>query len=225
VNFAFAGVDPVTGLIQTTGGDVVQLPHVIAPAAIDLGGVIPPYVVTPGGLQAVLDASSLIGTANESLVRDPALLIHYLIELSDGAQTQRYDVVDAAYASATQTLTLTVDGDGPSMFDFGLVPGVTLGLRPAYFRVRTSGQTDFLPTTSSIQLRLEATTRDPLTGLPDTAAIVGPTSNVAVLNGNGSNPDFRFVRFEALFDIGPLSSNQANPIPALEFFRLPFTYQ
>jgi hypothetical protein len=34
------------------------------------------------------------------------------------------------------------------------------------------------------------------------------------------------VRFEVLFDIGPLSIGQGvNPIPSLQFVRVPFRYQ
>lgn len=229
VEFAFDGINTTTGFVQTDGqGRVLGLTPVLGPTAIDVLGVTPPYVVTPGGFQIVMDASSLIGTVNEELLNNTDLLQHYLVELDDGATFQRFDIVVASYSSANQRLTLTIDGDGPSMLDFNLTPSTTAELQPAFFRVRSSGVDDFLPSSATVKIQLEATSADPLTGLPDTGvgAVVGPTSDVSVLNAT-PNGDLRFVRFTVLFDInaqgGAISAS--NPIPRIEFFRLPFSYQ
>jgi hypothetical protein len=99
-------------------------------------------------------------------------------------------------------------------------------LHRAYFRVTSSGAQDFMPL-DGIRLTFEATSADPATGQPNLGTIVGPTADMAVLNGAPSNRNLRFVRFNVAFDIAaggqPLTAT--NPIPALEFLRLPFQYQ
>jgi hypothetical protein len=154
-------------LVDTTANHVSALPPVLGPSVLDLNGVVPPFVVAPGGFRLVMDATPLIGTTQEALLDNTALLEHYLIELNNGSTFQRFDVVDADYSSTNQRLTLTVDGDGPSMLSFNITPGTTAALQPAYFRVRTSGSEDFLPISATVQITLEATSADPLTGTPD----------------------------------------------------------
>jgi hypothetical protein len=225
VTFAFDGTNPATGLVLTDGlGNVTPLAPILGPSLINLLGTTPPFVVSPGGFQAVIDGSPLVGTANEVLLLNPSLIEHYAVELVDGASNQRFDVVSAAYNSGSQRLTLTVDGDGPSLLSFSLTPTTTMALRPAYFRVRSSGTVDYLPASASIRIRIEATSAD-ASGNPDPAGVTGLQTNIAVLN-TLPNRNLRFVRFEVLFDVaaqgGALSAT--NAIPSIEFFRLPFTY-
>ena len=229
VTFDFAGIDSTTGFVQTdvTGKVLGQAP-VLSPGALHAAPALP-YVVTPGGYTVVLDATPLINTANEVLLQNTDLLTHYLVQLSDAsnaANYARFDVVSPVYDSVTHQLSLTVDGNGPSMSDTSVVPWgvVNVELQPAYFRVRSSGVTDSLPSSATIKIQLEATRAD-INGNPDPTGIIGPTSNLALLNAV-PNGTLRFVRFQVLFDIDAQGAglSPSSAIPSLEFFRLPFRY-
>src|SRR5262249_11815580 len=134
-----------------------------------------------------------------------------------------------------QTLTLTVDGNGPAL-DAGNVAGwsfADIQLQPAFFRVISrvgaAATLDSLPSTATIQIQFQATTAD-TSGNPDPGVLVPaqPASDVTVLNGAATNSQLGFVRFQVLFDIANGSGvvlSPANPVPSLEFLRLPFRYQ
>jgi hypothetical protein len=229
VTFDFAGINTVNGFVQTDiNGKVLPQPAVLSPGALHAAPALP-YVVTPGGYTLVMDATPLIGTANEALLQNVELLRHYMLQLSDAsnaADYTRFDVVAPVYDSLTHQLSLTVDGNGPSMSDTSVVPWgvVNVELQPAYFRVHSSGAADTLPISSTIKIQLEATRAD-VNGNPDPAGIIGPTSDLSVLNV-APNGTLRFVRFQVLFDIDAqgLGLTPGAPIPSLEFFRLPFRY-
>jgi hypothetical protein len=227
VEFDFGGVNTATGSVLTTS-DVVDIqPSILATSTINIGGSTAPYIANPGGRTLVINAATLLGTDNEALLDNPALLHSYAIQLDNGGgSNQRFDVVTASYDAGNQELTLVVDGDGPSMLAFpGLTTNTDVSLHPAYFRIVSSGAPDLLPAPADVQIRFQATRADALTGLPDPGQASVFTSDVATLNTVG-NGDWRFVRFEVLFDIGPLTSGQANnAIPAVQFFRLPFLYR
>jgi hypothetical protein len=225
VTFAFAGVNPLTGAILTdVNGNVLGLPSVITGTLVPAPGV--PHIEN-GGETLVFDATPLIGTAEETVLANPALLVHYAIELfdvGDPTDYMRYDVVSASYDGTAQTLALTVDGDGPSLNDFSQPAVIGFNLRPMYFRVRTNGVVDSLPTSTKVQVRLEATSAD-ASGNPNLAASSGLVADPAVLNAT-PNGTLRFVRFDVLFDIDALGQGLSaqSVIPTLEFFRLPFRY-
>lgn len=226
VEFAFGGVDTGTGAVQTTAGVVNAQPPILTTLTINIGGSTAPYIGGVGGRTLVISGASLIGTDNEALLDNTALLKSYMIQLADGVNSRRFEVVSASYAVGSQLLTLIVDGDGPSMLSFpSLNTQTDVSVHPAYFRVFSSGTADSLPAPAGVQIRVQATEADPLTGLPNSGAATALTADVASLNTVG-NGELRFVRFEVLFDVGPLTSgNATNPIPALKFFRLPFLYR
>ncbi len=226
VEFSFGGINTTTGAVLTTAGIIDIQPALLSTTTINLGGSTPPFISVPGGRTLVISAAALVGTDNEALLSNPALLEGYQIQLADGVNSRRFDVVSASYDSQNQRLTLVIDGDGPSMLTFpGLSTQTDVSVHPAFFRIFSSGTADSLPAPAAVQIRVQATEADPLTGLPNPAAATAMTANAASLNTLG-NGDLRFVRFEVLFDIGPLTSGQANnPIPALKFFRLPFLYR
>ncbi len=231
VEFEFGGVNTTTGAVLTTAGVVDLEAALLSTPTINLGGNTVPYITVPsgndpGGRTLVISGAPLVGTDEEALLANPALFESYQIQLADGVNSRRYDVVSASYDSNTQRLTLVVDGDGPSLLSFpGLTTQTDVSVHRAFFRIFSSGNADALPAPAAVQIRLQATESDPLTGLPDPTAVTALTADVASLNTVG-NGELRFVRFEVLFDIGPLTSGQAdNPIPALKFFRLPFLYR
>jgi hypothetical protein len=142
---------------------------------------------------------------------------------------QRFDIVNAAYDPGTQLLTLTMDANGPPLNSFQ--PGVIDALlQPAFFRVTTAGVPDSLPDSASVQIQFEATVAD-ANGLPVESPIAVPlTAEIADFNNyvgaSGDNSDLQFVRFEILFDVDKeqLGLMPTNPIPALNFMRMPFRY-
>ena len=236
VTFSFEGIDSTTGLVQRdpVTGIVPLASPILGPGTIDVLGVTPPFVIQTGataGYQLVMAATSLVGTSSQTLLDNPALLEHTILNFASpavGAPTtqQRFEVVAASFNALNNRLTLTTDGDGPSMIGFNLADA-RVTLHRAFFRVTSSGAQDFVPL-DGIRLTFEATTADPATGAPNLGlgAIVGPTSNMTTLNNAPSNRDLRFIRFNVAFDIAaggqPLTAT--NPIPALEFLRLPFQY-
>jgi hypothetical protein len=226
VSFAFGGVDTVTGFVQTdVNGNVTALAPLLGPSVLDPNQVNPPFVL-PGSndRQMVIDASPLLGTNQEALLQNTKLLTHYMIELSQAGSFLRFDVVAASYDANSERLTLTVDGSGPAFSDFSSVTPPQVTLEPAFFRIRTSGSADKLPSSATVKIQFQAARLDPITGLPTNPTAL--TSDISTLNVLG-NSDLRFIRFEVLFDIAaqgqPLTAN--NPIPSLEFFRFPFEYQ
>jgi hypothetical protein len=227
VEFTFGGTDPLTGFVQTTNGVVDAQPSILPALQV--------ATATLDGFQMTVDATSLAGT---SLVANPKLLEHYILQLSDSTNANdyvRFDVIDAQYDSNAQTLLLTVDGDGPEL-DAAPVSGwsfADIELQPAFFRVVSrvgpAATVDSLPSTATIQIQFQATTAD-LNGNPDAAGVVpaSPTSDVTALNTAPTNAQLRFVRFQVLFDIAigaGVVLSPSNAVPSLEFLRLPFRYQ
>ena len=99
-------------------------------------------------------------------------------------------------------------------------------LQKAYFRVASSGDLDLLPDSAAVQISFEAAEAD-ADGHPDLGTVVGPTFDIGDLNSAPSNADLRFVRFEVTFDIDAQNAGlkPSNPIPSLDFLRIPFRYQ
>ncbi|MCC7011993.1 MAG: hypothetical protein IT454_05505 [Planctomycetes bacterium] len=231
VTFSFQGINPANGLVLADSNTGVVDPHesamnaaavsLLAPTANPVTAT-PPFVESDGFHAVVTGASLLPGF--DAMLGAPALMKHWMITLTAGAQANRYDVIDATYDSLTDRIRFTVDGDGPNMAaGFGL--NTTIALERAYFRVRSSGVADSLPSSATVTIQFEATGVDPITGGPSSTSIIGPTSDISNLN-IPSNGYLRFVRFNVLFDIAAQGQqlSPTNPIPALEFLRLPFSY-
>jgi hypothetical protein len=83
---------------------------------------------------------------------------------------------------------------------------------------------DVLPSTSTIRVRFEATTAD-TSGLPDSTQIVGPVTDINLLNTPG-NSLLRFLRFNVTFDIDAQGQGltPSNPRPVLDYMKVPFRY-
>lgn len=217
--FEFLGTDPLTGLVQTSGSSVAMLPPVVAAATVDPSGVVPPYVLGP--FQIVMDGSGLAA----ALTGNPSLLEHYLVEITDGLQLERYEVSDASYDSGNSLLTLTVDPTATGKdLNAILTPSRTAALLPAYFRIATDGTVDSLPPSASVLVQFEVTTADSL-GAPVEPPVFGPVFDLSTLIGTTLGTA-RFVRFDVTFDIDALGTglNATNPKPTLDFIRVPFRY-
>lgn len=230
-DFEFGGT-LATGEIDVLGSTVQPLAPItngtgtLNPAA----GMTAPFLGSDG-FTLVIDA-----TIDAKYSENPNLLKGFVIELDDGATTERFEIAQASYDSMTDTLSLTASMSGPSMSAFGA--GDSYAVRPAFFRIETNGTEDFLPTTAEVTILFDAAPLDPATGGPDTA-----NSYAAVVNGDPNNlePDieaietygdtnsiqYRFIRFEVRFDIGTDINGQVDPTlprPAVNFLRVPFSY-
>jgi len=222
VTFDFAGTDPLTGLVMTDGsGQVVAGPAVLGPVTLAASGI--PSIVDDRTI--VLDGGPLVSGPDAFLLDNLQLFDRFLVQLKNQNATTRFDVVSAAFDAGTQALTLTVSEDGPSLSgQFGA--GTEATLQKAYFRIASSGQLDLLPDSASVQISFEAAEAD-ADGHPDLGTVVGPTFDIGDLNSAPANSDLRFVRFEVTFDIDAQNAGLKpnNPIPSLDFLRIPFRYQ
>jgi hypothetical protein len=225
VTFQFDGTNSLTGLVETDGsGNVLGQAPILGPTAVTSGPPSTPYIVVPGGQTIVFDSGSLPAI----YVDNPELLIHFLVELSDAGNPThfaRYDVIAVEIDSISGDLELTVDTDTDSTTLLDFTAGTVLAsLQPAFFRVRSNGIPDRLPASASIRIRLEATGPDAF-GNADPTQATGLTTDVSTLNAP-PNGDLRFIRFEVLFDVDALQQGltPTNPIPSLDYFRLPFSY-
>ena len=232
--FLFGDIDPVTGFVQTTGEIVNAQPPIIGPDPIVGQGVGFPHIPATEPRTIVMDASGMVGTADEIYLQNLGLTEHFVLELSQiGSPSvrQRFDVVSLEYDASAQTLTArtsTLDEPLTSFTPFG---GPAASLSPSFFRIRSSGNLDSLPDTASVRIRFQAA---PATsaGVPDLLNVIpGPTimdwtSDPAVLNASLLNADIRFFRFDVRFDIDALGGGlqPTNAIPTVEFLRFPFRY-
>jgi len=224
VTFEFDGTDPTTGLVLTDGeGNIPPGMSMLGPVTLQPtgSGQIPSIA---DARTILLDASPLAGGATQYLLDNPRLFDRTLVQIEDPNAKVRFDVVSAEYDEPTQVLTLTVSESGPALTEkFG--EGDTATLLEAFFRVYSSDQVDLLPDSASIRIAFEATRADD-TGQPDLGAIVGPTFDISELNSALGNAEFRFVRFQVTFDIDAQNAGllPTNPIPSIDFLRIPFRY-
>jgi hypothetical protein len=197
-------------------------------------------LVNPPGLPSIstdgrtlrMNATALIGSPQEYYLDNPALLKRFVLELSQVgnlANSKNFDVVSASYdASATpSTLSVTVSSAGPALTSFTAGGGVGVALKPTFFRIKTNAVLDVLPNSASVAISFQATVAT-AAGVPDEAQAVPftPGSDIGLLNGSPLNRDLRFLRFQVNFDIDAQSTglSPANPIPSVDFLRIPFRY-
>ncbi len=215
IQFLFDGTDPDTGLVESTGEVVGDLPAILAPASPVEGAGLPDIGADPRTM--LLDAGEL-AAGDEIYRRNPNLFRRFRLRVGG----QDHDVTSAEYDEATAVLSLTVsDGDLPSS---GLVEVI-----PRYFGVSTNAVPDAMPDSSSVLVSFQATGANSL-GDPDESAIFPGTlewaTDIGDLSGAPGNTDFRFFRFQLAFDIladnSDLSFN--TPRPVLDFLRIPFRF-
>lgn len=222
VTFDFEGTDPLTGLVLTDSeGLVLPGPAVLGPVTLAASGV--PAILDERTI--ALDAGPLASGPDSFLLENLELFDRFLVQLENQNATVRFDVVSAEYNASQQTLTLTVSENGPALTEkFG--SGSEAELQKAYFRITSSGEIDMLPDSAAVQISFEAAEADE-DGNPDLGTVVGPTFDVGEFNTALGNADLRFVRFEVTFDIDAQNAGlePTNPIPSLDFLRIPFRYQ
>jgi hypothetical protein len=217
LEFFFGGTDTLDGLVQRTGSSVSELPPILG-TGLGSGSVL---TISNQARTAVVSAN---GLTDDVYQRNPAMLRSFLLRIfpSGGGPERVFDVASATYDPDTERFSLTVDETGQPLL--GLLNS-DFELRPRFFRVRTSGIIDQLPSSATVKIEFQAT-EETLTGAPDeTAGVPSPwTPDITTLNANA---DWKFVRFRVLFDIqadGITPLDASTPKPALEFLRMPFRF-
>jgi hypothetical protein len=225
VAFAFGGTDSTTGAVLDQDADALvdSLPPLLGPALLAAAPALPHLGSDPRTV--VFEVSSLAGTFDDVVLRNPALLRQYAVRLSlaaDPASFSVFDVSAASYRSGTQTLRVVVDSTGPALTSFGGGAAVAAALVPRYLRLETAGIPDYLPPNHGVRVLWQGTGQT-ATGAPDDASpLTGWLGDPLQL----SLPGLAFYRFEVVFDLGPPAGQlgAAPSSPALDFLRLPFRF-
>ena len=200
-------------------GEVANLS--LAPIASGVLGPAPsrPYVAQDART-VVLDGATV---ADDLWVRTPGLLARCELRLVQGAQTSSFEIGAASHDDASGDLLVTVSGSGMPLAI--AQPGDVVELRPRFFRVASDGVPDVLAPSSAIRFEFQATGAD-AQGDPDPASASAWVADPTGLNGLPGASAFRFLRFRVAFDLAangaPLSP--ANPVPSLDFLRVPFRF-
>ncbi len=219
--FSFGGTDTTTGLVLTTNEMVDRiLPPVLGPSMVSAAPTLP-YIDPADSRTLVMDSASL----TQAQMLNPSLLkrdVLQLFESGNATNSMDYEIAAASIDSMAGEVRLTVSSSGPALTAF-VPPGtVSAQVFQTFFAVETDGVLNSLPDTASVEIQFEATTADVL-GFPVDPVTPMFTPDISTLN---SGPDFRFLRFQVLFDIDTndlgLSLNSAQP--SLRFLRLPFAY-
>ncbi len=204
----FRGVDS-SGKVQASAGKVTELPTMAS---------LPITATTFSAHELVLQDASAHLAGNEIFLRHPRALLGFMVlpdELSPGTTFQ---IVDASYDSAADTLTLaTATGDG--ILNGATNPPNNWALLPKFFRISTTGSQDSLPASASVAFVFQGS-NDPAN---PSAIIPGPndwTADLSLLKGQ------RYLRYRIEFDIDAQRTgvSQASPKPMVEYVKIPFAW-
>jgi hypothetical protein len=240
VEFLFQGINTTAGAdegkVLVTGDQVQELTPLLDE---DLEGN-PNVAVLADRLTLTLTDASLApfggttgGLSNALYLRTPALLEDFVLRLSVAAQSQDFRVASALYDEGAaplgdEVLSLTVLDEAGDLQDF-ITANTGLGtihyrLIPRFFRVRTGGVENEIPTNAFVRIRFQGTGDDG-TGAPDAAnPLVDWTADIAEFNA--LNPEeLQFFRFEVEFDLaGGAAVTADTQAISLDFLRIPFLF-
>jgi len=225
--FEFGSIDPNTGHVLSTNGEVDLAPPIIGPSVLAQAPNTP--YIDHSGLDLVVDGGAWVGTNLEYLLERPQLLRHATIVLrsvSAPALHKRFDVLTAKRVANSSLVELWLDGNGPLLYDFQPGGALEASLHPTWLRAASNGVLDSLPDGAEIRIAFQATTAD-ANGLPDESAATAPLFDAAALNAYAANNDLQFVRFDVLLLGGPNPNPSAlNAFkPSLDFLRLPWRWR
>lgn len=231
IEFLFQGTD-AGGLVQTSGGTVVELPPLLAPATpLEEPGL--PDIASDDPRVLLVDADELSGAdvvyrLNPNLLRQFRVRIGSQVFVVQSAEILSENAGVGAGETTGEVLALRVSSAGPTLPAQGLVQVI-----PRYFGISTDSVADGLPSTASVKIDFQAAPAN-ADGDPDEANLFpgnaapqneGWASSISTLNVPG-NVNFRFFRFRVIFDLanggGSLTVN--TPRPVVEFLRVPFEF-
>ncbi|MBK7643521.1 MAG: hypothetical protein IPJ19_10830 [Planctomycetes bacterium] len=214
VEFLFGGTNTTTGLVNSAGGSVTQLPSVLSGTIATTPTL--PYITTDKRT-LVFDATGL----DAIYTQNPSLMLRFGVNVTQGATTSQYEVVAAATDAGTMRLSVATSGAPLQAF----VPGDTVSVIPRFFRVMTNSVKDALPASATIRVQFQAAPAD-TAGNPDTLAATAWLNDAAAIQLDVNAANFKFVRFRVDFDI--LADNSSltfsTPRPQIDFLRLPFKF-
>ena len=216
VQFVFGGISTVTGLVNSAGGTVTQLPACLSGTLASEPTL--PYV-TADQRSIVFDASGL----SDLYKRNATLMKRFGVYLTHGATTSEFEVVSASYDNDLDQVRLSVATSGAPLQTF--VAGDAVSVIPRFFRVSTNGTNDALPASSTIQVRFQAAPAD-LAGNPTLTGATGFLNDASQIQNAVGAANFKFVRFRVDFDILADGSSLSftTPRPKVDFLRLPFKF-
>ena len=234
IKYVFGGTETVAGpdygKILTTFDQVTPLPPLIGPRPISATAKILPDDVTirlyEAEITPLLTSTATVST--DIYLRTPALLHNFAVELvetGNPTNSLSYSVISAQYNNADKTLDLTLDSAVKTVGEFTASISAEYSLIPRFFRVRTDGLPDYLPSSAFVKIFFEGA-RDDGFGNPDEAnLLVSKTANIDDFNGVGSG-ELQFFRFEVEFDLDAAGNGvtpETKPI-SLDFLRIPFRF-
>ncbi|MCH2112359.1 MAG: hypothetical protein MK213_05825, partial [Planctomycetes bacterium] len=206
----FDGVDFVSGDVLTTGESVSQ------GDAIAAGGTA---TATLGTNQVVLRDVTAPAPPDDldlEFTRNPQLLVGYDF-IEDSSSNQGFEIVSATYDEVTDTLTLDTSAVDGSVVLSGNPGNPAWEIRERFFRLSTSGFKDRLPSQANVNFMFQ--------GASDSSDPATYSAWISDLS-SGTLDGSRFIRIRVTFDIdaGGLGLGIASERPALEYFKLPFTW-
>ncbi len=219
--FSFGGTDPMTGLVMTNNQMVTPIsPPVLGPAMLAAAPTLP-YIDPADDRTLVMDSSSL----SPEQMQNPSLLKRFVVNLfqtGNPSNDMDFEIVAATVDTMAGEARLTVSASGPALDSFQPLGTVSAQVYQTFFVVETDGVVNSLPDTASITIQFEATTASVL-GQPIDPVTPMFTPDITTLN---DGTDYRFLRFQVLFDIDTMTQGLGldSPQPGLRFLRLPFAY-
>ncbi len=210
---SFAGIDPLTGLVNTSA-------NLVTPGAV---------VGSDGGAGTASFQNYTVTITNPSasfvadFLRNPRLLIGYDV-VPDTTQLTpaSFEIVDAVYTAAPETLVLSTRvSDGP----MALLASLNWAVQAKFFRITTTDTKDRLPISASVRIQFQGTEEtSPGSNIPDLAATTPWTGDgvttLADLKG------MRFIRYRVTFNIDALNAGPTvdKERPSLEYIKLPIAW-
>jgi hypothetical protein len=214
--FFFDGTDETTGLVDSPTGTVQELPAILTGTLAAEPAL--PYI-TADKRSVVFDASTI---TDDVYLRNPALMSQFELKIA-GTTTSIFDVAVATFDPDAGTVRVVVSAGGMPLN--GLTG--TVSVIPRFFRVKTDGVLDSLPSTSQIKIEFQGAAAT-AAGAPDSAHLTGWVTDITQLNTSVSpaNTAIRFFRFRISFKIGvgQASLSIDTSTPALEFLKVPFKF-
>jgi len=189
--YGFAGIDPATGLVLTTGNQVA------AGAIVGSDG----GAGTASFTNYTMTVTSPSSSFPAFLLRNPNLMKGYEI-VADVAEGSRFEIVAATYQASPERLVLTTRvSNGP----MALVASNNWVVREKFFGISTTDTLDRLPASASVRVQFQGTDETtPGSNEPDpdsaTAWTGDGTTTLTDLKGK------RFIRYRVTFDIDALNS-------------------
>jgi hypothetical protein len=189
--YGFAGIDPATGLVLTTGNQVA------AGAIVGSDG----GAGTASFTNYTMTVTSPSSSFPAFLLRNPNLMKGYEI-VADVAEGSRFEIVAATYQASPERLVLTTRvSNGP----MALVASTNWVVREKFFGISTTDTLDRLPASASVRVQFQGTDETtPGSNEPDpdaaTAWTGDGTTTLTDLKGK------RFIRYRVTFDIDALNS-------------------